>query len=949
MITLDQLMNRPGLESLLVDGLISYGDVEFSLKRVPFSTIAIEGYGDSQVHCINHDICIQSEIGVLKQVWYNLCTPSMIYEKYFSPFLWLANFCKYFVDYLSEIENVSLGNFRSHFYNWIQHAHGYSMSFSDWFRLYNRADFRSVVVANVGYLWKETSSVCYLATTHPVWKQTDPLRLDSVNTKPLKQSNTLVTPYVFNLFRQMYFADHLSLCDERLFGSFLSQWQLGSSIGKGLFLPPFQNNITTNEQLRNVHLRRGLLSGSIRMYKPGQTVITRTGPKDDGKDRVKSRFAYIIATSEHEGYQLLDVLWLYQSQDTILSNMTYPFAKELFLSDKCTCLSRDYKKLRNVDIYGAIDIAWAFKEFKCADPEQYFVRQKYLSINNSFRTVSKSDLRCHCLGKKDTTFDSVLKKYQVGDVILYQSSQLLRAKLYPSLILDFVLEKKMIFVRNLERHQPNHLSQASASNVLQLSAKTRLLRPHEIRRKCHVILSGSAEILCRKLPYPYNFGGIGDYFVFKDDGQISKSNIKINLSATCRALSDSNRRGNKLRGLGLFCGGGGFDRSLELAGGIEVTCAVDISRSAIHTYSANLADSSRTKLFLGSVDDIFYEILKGASDVLPAPEEIDIVIAGSPCQGFSAAQPDRLSDASKKNASLVASVVAFIDLYRPRYALLENVISIARNMDVMNEQNVLSQILCALVGLGYQVQVFNMDAWAFGCAQKRSRLFILATAAELAIPKQPSPTHTCPQSIKHLSVGRASNGEQFGTRIIEAAVFDSVKAEDVTKDLPNIGSSHVQVCIPFPDHRLVREEPDILRSAIAMIPTCPSEISMVQAIKMGVMGERQVAYWSTQSSCKQDSKSKSYRRINSNGLFPTIMARLSPSDAFCGQLVHWAQHRVISIMEARRAQGMSDDDVLIGSPCEQWRIIGNSVPGPIGIALGLAIAEAWFTDLNQEN
>ena len=875
-----------------------------------------------------------------------------MYEKYFLPFLWVANFCKYFVDYLLEFSDVSLENFRSCFLSWVEQIHGNSVEFRDWFRQYDRQDFRSVIIANVGFLWKETSSISYIATIHPLWNESDPLQLESVYAHPLRQSLTLVTTFVHNTFQQMYFADYLESSDEHLLKSSSRPYSPSNSIGGSLDQQPFHNAIA-NEQLRNFSRRRGLPLDLSRMYKPGHAVITSFSPTNRLETQMRPHFAYIIATSEGGGHQTLDVLWLYQPHETTLSSMAYPFANELFLSDECNCLVREHRKLRNTDVYDRITIAWGFGELKNLGAKQYFVCQKYLSADNSFRTITKGDLRCRCSEKKSSKFDLAKLKYKIGDVVLYEHGQLLTRKLFPSLIVDFVLEKKRILVQKLDKQHKNHLKQAYLRSELKLSDNLILLKPQSILRKCHVILDQCPEEEYLKPPSPYSFGGIGDYYVIKNDEQFIEQNVKINFDsrnpfeASIGEHRTRTHQNKKLRGLGLFCGGGTFDRSLEMAGCIEIISVVDISRSAIHTYKANLIDKNNTRLFLGSIDDFFQEALNGGSDIVPALGDIDIVIAGSPCQGFSSAQPNRLSDASKKNASLVASVAAFIDLYRPKYALLENVPSIARSMDTLNEQNVLSQLLCTTVGLGYQAQVFNMDAWAFGCPQKRSRLFVMVTAAGRTRPKEPCPTHACPRHVKNRKVVKASNGELFGTHSIKAAVFDSVNAESAVQDLPNIDNSHVQMCIPFPDHRLVREEPEIIRSAIAMIPTCPSGMGMVQAIKLGNMGKRQVDYWSTQSSYKQNYRSKSYRRVDSSSLFPTIMATFNPSDAFCGQLIHWNQHRAISIMEARRAQGIPDDEVLVGSPSEQWRIIGNTVPGPIGIALGLAIAEAWSTELQE--
>ncbi|KAI4115505.1 MAG: hypothetical protein LQ341_007729, partial [Variospora aurantia] len=50
----------------------------------------------------------------------------------------------------------------------------------------------------------------------------------------------------------------------------------------------------------------------------------------------------------------------------------------------------------------------------------------------------------------------------------------------------------------------------------------------------------------------------------------------------------------------------------------------------------------------------------------------------------------------------------------------------------------------------------------------------------------------------------------------------------------------------------------------------------------------------------------------------------------------------LTVMEARRAQGFPDGEVIIGAPAQQWKIIGNSVTRQVAIALGLKLREAWL-------
>lgn len=54
----------------------------------------------------------------------------------------------------------------------------------------------------------------------------------------------------------------------------------------------------------------------------------------------------------------------------------------------------------------------------------------------------------------------------------------------------------------------------------------------------------------------------------------------------------------------------------------------------------------------------------------------------------------------------------------------------------------------------------------------------------------------------------------------------------------------------------------------------------------------------------------------------------------------------MSIMEVKRAQGFRDEDVLLGSPSDQYRVVGNSVARQVAVALEIAFREAWVETLS---
>ncbi|SMR55821.1 unnamed protein product [Zymoseptoria tritici ST99CH_1E4] len=164
-------------------------------------------------------------------------------------------------------------------------------------------------------------------------------------------------------------------------------------------------------------------------------------------------------------------------------------------------------------------------------------------------------------------------------------------------------------------------------------------------------------------------------------------------------------------GMSLFCGSRTFDRGLEEAGIARFKYAADWNEHALHSHQANVRRPDRMEYFLGSVNDLLARAMAGdPKSNIARPGDIHILTGGSPCPGFSMLQLFKLSEQSKQNASLVASIVSFVDFYVPQYFLLKNVVTMTAGMGPNKDQNVFSQIVAALVALGYQVQQFLGDA-----------------------------------------------------------------------------------------------------------------------------------------------------------------------------------------------------------------------------------------------
>ena len=147
------------------------------------------------------------------------------------------------------------------------------------------------------------------------------------------------------------------------------------------------------------------------------------------------------------------------------------------------------------------------------------------------------------------------------------------------------------------------------------------------------------------------------------------------------------------------------------------------------------------------------------------------------------------------------------------------------------------------------------------------------------------------------------------------------------------------MCISKPDHRNSRNESFLTQTRINQIPKAPRVQGLAEAVGRGRLNQSDIDNMpkSSKLACMG---SRAWSRIHPHGLIPTVTTGIIPACRFTGRWLHWDQDRLLTVMEARRAQGYPDDEVLIGRPANQWKIVGNSVARQVAVALGLCLREA---------
>ncbi|KAK5705794.1 hypothetical protein LTR17_021342 [Elasticomyces elasticus] len=964
MVTLDRLLKHgDGSTEYLVDGILKCGQEQRELRRVAFKTLTIDGYGDA-AFSVRDKICVQSSLAQRADVWYQLGTPAPEYARFYKPFLWLAHFSKCFIEYMLETEQVTLHHFArdAKFVDWLKHNYGGNAEYEAWRSECGLLEFRTTVAAHVGFLHKEAYSIDEKLCKKTIWGEIDPLNLTAIKAEPNKQQRTVVTPFAHHMFRHMYFGSQLK--SVAISDTLLEEQAKQRKQTLGLAL------LATDEKRTPPAFSLSSAQNPPTPFCKGDVVTIKADHEGAWKKSSDIWYAYVQRVREtHTGSLRLDVLWMYQPRDTTLGAAYYPFANELFLSDNCGC-GRD--ALSPDDIISKVEVKWG-----SADPAAeagLFVRQKFCTVAEedrySFETLKDPDYRCHCDDAVVDEWKKCLDEYELHDTVLVLRFRLtgpngirLRDNTYctgdeiqghlsddilarleglvhdwldPAEIVGFDDETKTVDVRPFRRTCERN--PGTAANELTLSEKTLRLPSSRIARKCHIRIFDDVQIRENRIPAPYDRGGAADsYFLSKDSFEgLDAPTFKLGFNPAAPY--------RKLRGMGIFGGGGNLDRGLEDSGVAEFDFAVDWAEHALHSYRA-ASTNPNAQYFLGSVDDYLALALAGSTKVnIARIGAVELFTAGSPCPGFSALNGNKLSEQSLKNASMVASVVAYVDFYSPKYFVLENVVTMTQGMGAKKDENVFSQVLASLVALGYQVQQFLMDAWSYGSCQQRSRVFIIASAPGLQPLSAPAHTHDHPSNtpFKVRTLGRSSNGLPFGKRRDEFVPFSHVSLAEACKDLPFIGDAQTRLCTPFPDHRTPTDEKGTSRARIEMVPVKPEGMGLVQAVRAGhVTGGEPYEFFTKLGHLQLTKSSTTYARLYPDGLVPTLTTALRIRDGVAGRTLHWSEQRSISVMECRRAQGYRDDEVLVGTTFQQMKIIGNSVDRMVSLALGMALKTSW--------
>ena len=343
----------------------------------------------------------------------------------------------------------------------------------------------------------------------------------------------------------------------------------------------------------------------------------------------------------------------------------------------------------------------------------------------------------------------------------------------------------------------------------------------------------------------------------------------------------------------LFAGVGGFSLGFEQAG-FDVVFANEYDKSIANSYMKN---HKKTKMIVEDVQQL--DILKTFAEY---KGNIDVIIGGPPCQGFS--QKGRRKSINDERNYLFKYFINIVTFVKPKYFVMENVPNLltAENGLFKNELIVLFR------QVGYEVNLKVVNASDYGVPQNRRRAIIIGKLSGEAPMLQDSilPRVTIWDAISDLSY--LNSGEGY-----DCSKYINTALSEYQKMLREHSSS-------LSNHKATNHSLIALERLSLILPNQGREVLPPEHLTKSI-------YSGTWSRMKKDDVSV------------TITTRFDTPSS--GRFTHPYLDRAITVREAARIQSFPDNYIFIGTKGSQMKQVGNAVP-PL---LAKQIAETIMKDI----
>lgn len=316
----------------------------------------------------------------------------------------------------------------------------------------------------------------------------------------------------------------------------------------------------------------------------------------------------------------------------------------------------------------------------------------------------------------------------------------------------------------------------------------------------------------------------------------------------------------------LFSGAGGFSLGFDNKG-FQNVFSVDIEPSFCETYQYNFPSHNLIQKDICRVSDSELEYLKEYDD-------IDVVIGGPPCQGFSIAGNIGRKFIDDPRNRLFKEFVRVVKVVRPKFFVMENVARLYNH----NKGNTRKEIIDDFETLGYQVKCKILNSADYGVPQIRKRVIFIGSKSgqEIIFPKK------------------------------EVEAYATVK--DALSCYPRLESGQES---SIPNHiAMSHSEQMLYKMSFVSDGGDRTEIPVQIRPKSGDV--------------------RKYIKYASDKPSVTVTGDMR-------KIFHYEQNRALTVRELAKLQSFPDDFVFKGTKISQQQQVGNSVPSKMAEAIATAI------------
>ena len=365
-----------------------------------------------------------------------------------------------------------------------------------------------------------------------------------------------------------------------------------------------------------------------------------------------------------------------------------------------------------------------------------------------------------------------------------------------------------------------------------------------------------------------------------------------------------------------FAGAGGLSCGFTQAG-FRVCFANDFEDVCVRTYRYNHPEVPVDKV----VKDDIRKIVDNVQNYID--EDVDVVVGGPPCQGFSSANQQRIIDDPRNE--LYKYYIECVKKILPKFVVMENVRGMLKVADQVVEDYESIKEKKNGVTYSYAVSYKLLNSLDFSVAQSRERLIYIAIRNDVAEKKDITPKaifeEICKANedkphyllrdaleyIKPLDAPRIKNMNEKDDELTGKKIDVNSYSGNESEYLKLINEAR---CIPVLFNHKARYVNDINYEIYSLLnqgdDASDPKIS-------GIMP------YSNRLHCFKDK----YFKLVADKPSRTITAHLRMD---CHSHIHPYQIRAITPREAARCQSFPDDYLFLGPYLKTYMQIGNAVP-----------------------